>query len=105
MIGINKNGYLKPLTITVKVYPLFKDKIKFIGFLQHDDEYRENMSPPNQELGRRDQHLIMTDGVGSITNVSEGIYHDFGLSAKFFFNNTSLHFKITIDMICPDLED
>lgn len=47
----------------------------------------------------------MTDGTGSITNVSEGIYHDFGLNSKFFFNNTSLHFRITIEMICPDLED
>jgi hypothetical protein len=42
------------------------------------------MPPVKQDFEGRECQYLITDGRGNITNVSEGLFHDYGLNAKFF---------------------
>lgn len=59
-----------------------------------------------QDFDNRDTQYIITDGKGNIANVSQGLFHDYGLNSKFFSNNqgseTSLY-SINMAMIAPEL--
>lgn len=86
--AVTKQGYLVHVQMLIKVYPDLKDKIMFVGFLQHSSKY-DLMPPPKQEqLINLEQEFIMCDSKGNISHVTEGLYRDMGLHPKFFITNS-----------------
>lgn len=105
VFGCSKEGYLKEVQLLVKVFPQVIEKIVFVGFLQRVDKF-DDMEPPKSEYENAPQHFIYTDAEGNITNVTEGLYNELGLHAKFFSHGDSIFEQMfNIGRISPDLMD
>lgn len=89
LLGKAKDGYLQSIELIVKVYPHLTDKIIFVGFIQKASSFRD-MEPLKSELEHLESNYIITDDVGNITNLTEGLSFDLGLNAKFFNYNDSI---------------
>ena len=59
------------------------DKIVFVGFLTRAEKF-DDMEQPKMEFEKLDKQYIVTDALGNIMNVTEGLNYDLGLNAKFF---------------------
>lgn len=105
MLAKNKDGYLKCVDLIVKVYPHLTDKVIFCGFLQRQDKF-EGIDPVKHEFNGLDQHYLITDSEGNITNVTESLNTELGLNSK-FFNYTDSIFQqmISLEKICVDIFD
>jgi hypothetical protein len=64
------------------------------------------MEKVKPEYDKFDQEYIVSDKEGNITNVSEGLFMEMGLHAK-FFNYTDSIFQqmFNVQKICPDITD
>lgn len=65
------------------MYPHLTDKIVFVGFIQGSSQFVD-MESVKTEYECLEQNYLVTDEVGNITNVTEGLSYDIGLNAKFF---------------------
>lgn len=62
---------------------MVKDKIVFTGFFQRSEKY-EDMPEPKPAYENLPRSYIMTDDKLNIIGVSEDLFHETGLSCKFF---------------------
>lgn len=64
------------------------------------------MDPPKTEFEIFEQHYIVTDQEGYITNVTEGLNLDLGLNAKFFnYTDSIFQVKFNINKICNTIQE
>ena len=64
------------------------------------------MEPVKTEFENMEQHYIIADQEGNITNVTEGLNLELGLHAKFFHYSDSIFQQMfNIQSICPELYD
>jgi len=91
LFAVNKEGYMFPIVLLVKVYPSLMKKLLFVGFLQKIDRFRDMEDISRKEtLDLAEQHYILTDREGYICNITEGLRHEIGLHAKFFNPSDSI---------------
>ena len=81
--AVNKDGYLIPVELMIKVYPQINGHIVFAGFLQKFPSFTL-MPPVKVGYEKLQQNYIMTDENGYISNISEGLLYEIGLNSKFF---------------------
>lgn len=55
----------------------------FVGFVQRGRNFSD-MQPVKHDYEGYEQNYIIAFEDGNITNVTEGLYHEIGLHAKFF---------------------
>ena len=62
------------------------------------------MEPPKAELEHIEQHFVLCDSNGNISNVTEGLRYDMGLNQKFFNSSrSSMLSLINFNTICPEV--
>lgn len=62
------------------------------------------MSQP--EYMNLEQHYLITDDLGNITNVTEGLNLELGLNAKFFnYSDSIFQQMISIEQICREIHE
>ena len=102
--AVNKDGYLIPVELMIKVYPQINGHIVFAGFLQKSPEF--NLLPP-VKVGyeKLEQNYIMTDENGYISNISEGLLFEIGLNSKFFQIKSidSINRVMNIQSLCSQI--
>jgi hypothetical protein len=59
------------------------EKILFVGFLQACDRF-DLIEPPKSQFEHLEHQYILTDKIGYIANVTEGLNFELGLNSKFF---------------------
>lgn len=103
--ALGKDGYMKTVELLVKIYPYLNRNILFVGFIQMSPKFDE-MNPVKMDYERMDQHYIMTDMDGYISNISEGLKYEIGLYSKFFnYGDSIFQSKVSISKICNKLMD
>ena len=89
------------MDLIVKVFPQVNEKIVFVGFIQRSLGFHD-MEPPAAEYERLEKHYIISDVDGNITNVTEGLFNELGLHAKFFHYTDSIFQQMfNLKSICP----
>lgn len=63
------------------------------------------MDPPKEEFKSFEQHYVVTDEFGNITNISEGLNDEIGLHSKFFSLHGPITNNISFSLICPEILD
>jgi PAS domain S-box-containing protein len=88
LYAISAEGYLRPISILIKLYPKISGQITMMAFMQllsridgFDLFSLGNQDTIYQELPH---HLMITDANGSIDCVTRGLFEEVGLSSKFF---------------------
>ena len=109
LFSLTSEGYLRPIWIIVKLYPQMSDKIIIVGYIQvlyqiEGFDLPKINSITQGGIGESAEaimdslthHYLITDFKGVITCVSEGLWKECGLHAKFFdyFNNLQQSLKL-----------
>ena len=65
LVAVDKNGYMVPINLLVKVFPNLKQGLLFIGFMRKTDCFLDLMHPVPQELDKYPHSYILTDTHGT----------------------------------------
>lgn len=103
LYSISSEGYLRPVKIMLQLYPQMQDKITLLGFVSQVDKIEGVMSPnpvdvPEELFLNSTHHYLMTDAVGNVSCISEGL-QDVGLISQFFMRQNSNFKTVSLDAI------
>ena len=89
MPAVCADGYIRPITLCVKLYPQISDKVVIIGFIQHLNKF-ENYEAETLTgiapalLNKITHHYVITDNDNGVACLGEELAHEVGLNSKFF---------------------
>ena len=98
----NKNGYLVPCTLMIKVLPNLNEGIQIVGFLKDIDSAASFMKT-EYDANERIHYMIYNGESGVIQGVTHSCYQSFGIPASLVYGNSSNTNEFTIDAIAPEL--
>src|SRR5690606_30150303 len=99
---INKDGYIIPSSLMIKVMPNLDEGIRLVGFLKDVDKGGNFGKGTEFETEEEVHHIVYSGDTGVIHGISSGIKKHFGIPASLMAGaNASNDF--TMDIIFPDL--
>lgn len=107
VLCLNKNQYLVPCTLMIKVLPNLEEGIQIVGFLKDI----ENISgtpgdTKGDDAGMENTYYMIyrTDNDSfALQGVTENCFTSFGIPAQLMYGNNSNNVEFTVDTICPEL--
>lgn len=103
LYAVSFDGYLRPVKIMLQLYPQMQDKITLLGFISQIDKIEGVPQPnfndvPEEIFYNSPHHYLMTDAVGNVSCISEGL-EDVGLISQFFMRHNSNFKTVSLDAI------
>ncbi|EAR83935.1 PAS domain S-box protein (macronuclear) [Tetrahymena thermophila SB210] len=99
---LNKQGYIVPCTLMIKVLPNLDDGIQIVGFLKEIENQDIKSQLDREEVVH---YLIYRDDNQQIQGISETCHEYFGIPAQLIQGNTANSPDFTIDSIAPAIVD
>ncbi|KAL4466115.1 hypothetical protein ABPG74_004352 [Tetrahymena malaccensis] len=99
---LNKNGYIIPTSIMVKVLPNLDQGIQIVGFLKEiDNQESKSQIEKDQVI----HYLIYREDTLQIQGISQSIHDHFGIPSQLVYGNSNNISDFTIDQIIPGVAD
>ncbi|TNV87925.1 hypothetical protein FGO68_gene15701 [Halteria grandinella] len=96
--GQNRDRFLLPIDLMIKVYPKISGGIKLVALIKPTVIGRSDLMKSEYN-----EHYIMTDRLGYICNISAGLVGQLGLHPAFFnYDDSSFQSMVRIDKIIPN---
>lgn len=106
VMGQNKDGYMLPLHLVIRLIPTLEVGIKFIGFLREVAEQRsESNAEADDGLTDQEYYIAYNKLDKTIVGVTRNVSENFGIPL-FLVNQNSLSAKdFTIDSIFESIDE
>jgi len=100
---VNKNGYIVPCTLMIKVLPNLDEGIRLVGFLK--DIEKDSGLLKNADFDSEEQvhYLIYSGDTGAIHGITPSCRREFGIPSSLVYGANAANNEFTIDAIFPDL--
>ncbi|CAD8089671.1 unnamed protein product [Paramecium primaurelia] len=104
LLAQNKNNYLVPCTLMIKVLPNLDEGIQIVGFLK-DIEPGSSYLRSEQEIDQEWHFIIINVNSQAILGITQSCYTRYGIPASLVYGNSTNTNEFTIDAIAPELVD
>ncbi|KAL4485750.1 hypothetical protein ABPG72_012290 [Tetrahymena utriculariae] len=99
---LNKNGYVIPTSIMVKVLPNLDQGIQIVGFLKEIDNQESKSQIDKDQVVH---YIIYREDNLQIQGISQSIHDYFGIPSQLVYGNSNNISDFTIDQIMPGVAD
>lgn len=88
----------------IKIHPNIQGRILFAGLFQRATSFN-SLPAPKHDFSKLDEHYIITDKAGIISNITDSLFAEIGLHHKMFPYNNDSNFNALVDfrVLCPSI--
>ncbi|KAM3130308.1 hypothetical protein pb186bvf_017604 [Paramecium bursaria] len=104
LLAQNKNSYLVPCTLMIKVLPNLDEGIQIVGFLK-DIEQGSQYMRQEQDVDAEVHYIIVNANNWAILGITQSCYTKFGIPSSLVYGNSTNSNEFTLDNIAPELAD
>ncbi|KRX01222.1 hypothetical protein PPERSA_05622 [Pseudocohnilembus persalinus] len=105
LFPVNKDGYIVPSYLLIKILPNLEDGMQFVGFLKEQDE--QYTYPYEQIVDSDTTHYLIykTDGMQNIVGMTQSVYEMYGIHVILTNENSTMSKEFSLDLIIPEIND
>ncbi|EAR98621.2 PAS domain S-box protein (macronuclear) [Tetrahymena thermophila SB210] len=102
---LNKDSFLVPCTLMIKVLPNLSEGIQIVGFLKDIEAANSILKTSNNEQDEKVHYMIYrTDNDSYVMQgITQSCYNSLGIPSSLMYGNSTNNIEFTVDTICPDL--
>ncbi|KAL4478284.1 hypothetical protein ABPG72_016596 [Tetrahymena utriculariae] len=102
---LNKDSFLVPCTLMIKVLPNLSEGIQIVGFLKDIEAANSILKTSSNEQDEKVHYMIYrTDNDSYVMQgVTQSCYNSLGIPSSLMYGNSTNNIEFTVDTICPDL--
>lgn len=99
---LNKEGYIVPCSLMIKVLPNLDEGIRLVGFLKDVDKDGSFAKGSDFETEEKVHHIMYSGDTGAIHGITHSCKRGFGIPAS-LVSGANANNDFTMDIIFPDL--
>jgi len=99
---LNKDGYIVPCSLMIKVLPNLDEGIRLVGFLKDVDKDGTFAKGGDMETDEKVHHIMYSGDTGAIHGITHSCKREFGIPASLVSGAGATN-DFTMDIIFPDL--
>jgi len=99
---LNKDGYIVPCSLMIKVLPNLDEGIRLVGFLKDVDKDGTFAKGGDMETDEKVHHIMYSGDTGAIHGITHSCKREFGIPASLVSGAGATN-DFTMDIVFPDL--